>query len=108
MDKLFWRSSMLDQKQLQRFQNEARAAASLRHPSIVQVHFVGCERAVHFYAMEFIEGETLAQVLPAMREAAEGTETPFGRKGTLAFYSNLADAFAANAASSAGRSSGLT
>ena len=56
-------AAMLDTKQMQRFQNEARAAASLRHPNIVQVHFVGCERAVHFYAMDYIEGQTLAELI---------------------------------------------
>ena len=60
-------AAMLDQKQLQRFQNEARAAASLRHPNIVQVHFVGCERAVHFYAMDYIEGQNLAELIHHLR-----------------------------------------
>ncbi len=60
-------AAVLDPRQLQRFQNEARAAASLRHPHIVQVYAVGCERAVHFYAMEFIEGQTLADVIAARR-----------------------------------------
>ena len=67
-------AAMLDQKQLQRFQNEARAAASLRHPNIVQVHFVGCERAVHFYAMDYIEGQTLAELIRHLR----GLEGPDG------------------------------
>ena len=67
-------AAMLDQKQLQRFQNEARAAASLRHPNIVQVHFVGCERAVHFYAMDYIEGQTLADLIRHLR----GLEGPDG------------------------------
>src|SRR5262249_29270094 len=55
-------------RQLQRFHNEARAAASLDHPHIVHVHAVGCERAVHFYAMQFIEGQTLAAVITELRQ----------------------------------------
>jgi hypothetical protein len=63
---------MLDERQLTRFHNEARAAASLKHPNIVGVHSVGCERGVHFYAMEYIEGRTLAEVIAEMRRTAEG------------------------------------
>jgi eukaryotic-like serine/threonine-protein kinase len=66
-------AAMLDKRQLQRFRNEARAAASLRHPNIVQVHFVGCERAIHFYAMDFIEGQTLAELIRHLRRL-EGPE----------------------------------
>jgi serine/threonine protein kinase len=40
-------AGMLDPRQLQRFQNEARAAASLHHTNIVPVFSVGCERGVH-------------------------------------------------------------
>jgi len=85
-------AAMLDQKQLQRFQNEARAAASLRHPNIVQVHFVGCERAVHFYAMDYIEGQTLAEMIRHLRglEALEG-EVPDDAGKAAA---NLADSLA--------------
>src|SRR5204862_1577365 len=43
----------LDPRHLQRFRNEARAAASLKHDHIVSVHAVGCDRGVHYYAMEF-------------------------------------------------------
>ncbi len=49
-------AAMLDDRQLQRFRNEARAAATLNHPNIVPVYFVGRERGVHFYAMQLIEG----------------------------------------------------
>ncbi|MCH7990417.1 MAG: serine/threonine protein kinase, partial [Planctomycetes bacterium] len=45
-------AAVLDPRQLQRFKNEAMAAASLDHPGIVHVHAVGCERGVHFYAMQ--------------------------------------------------------
>src|SRR5438128_1085544 len=45
-------AATMDPKQLQRFKNEARAAASLEHPHIVPVHGVGCERGVHYYAIQ--------------------------------------------------------
>src|SRR5262249_17438206 len=46
-------ASTLDAKQLQRFKNEAQAAAHLHHSNIVPVHATGCERGVHYYAMQF-------------------------------------------------------
>ena len=55
-------AALLDPRQLERFKTEARAAAMLKHPNIVSVFSVGCERAVHFYAMELIEGCSLADV----------------------------------------------
>ncbi len=61
-------AATMDPRQLQRFHNEARAAASLDHPHIVHVHAVGCERAVHFYAMQFIEGQTLAALIADLRQ----------------------------------------
>lgn len=60
-------AAVLDPKQLQRFKNEAAAAASLDHPHIVSVHAVGCERGVHYYAMQYIEGQTLAEVIRQFR-----------------------------------------
>ncbi|MBC8874929.1 MAG: protein kinase, partial [Planctomycetes bacterium] len=68
-------AALVDPKQLQRFQNEARAAASLDHPNIVQVFSVGCERAVHFYAMQYIEGQTLARVIAELRQTQEPEES---------------------------------
>ena len=65
-------AAVLDQRQLQRFKNEAQAAATLNHPNIVGVHAVGCERGVHYYAMQYIEGQTLAEVIRDLR-AAGGT-----------------------------------
>ena len=68
-------AALVDPKQLQRFQNEARAAASLDHPNIVHVYSVGCERAVHFYAMQYIEGQTLARVIAELRQLQEPKES---------------------------------
>jgi WD40 repeat protein/serine/threonine protein kinase len=58
----------LDARQLQRFQNEARAAAHLNHPNIVPVHAVGCERGVHYFAMQFIEGQSLSALIKELRD----------------------------------------
>ena len=57
----------IDSRQLQRFKNEARAAAQLHHSNIVPIHSVGCERGVHFIAMEFIDGQPLAALIDDIR-----------------------------------------
>ena len=44
-----------------RFKREAEAAASISHPHLVTVHDVGEDRGRHYLAMEFLDGETLAQ-----------------------------------------------
>jgi serine/threonine protein kinase len=49
-------AAAMDSRQLQRFHVEAQAAACLHHTNIVPIHAVGCERGVHYYAMQFIEG----------------------------------------------------
>ena len=46
--KVFPFATILDPRQLQRFKNEALAAAQLKHAHIVSVFAVGCERGVHF------------------------------------------------------------
>ena len=49
-------AAVLDKKQTARFMLEAQAAAQLGHPNIVPVYGVGCERGVHYYSMQYIEG----------------------------------------------------
>jgi serine/threonine protein kinase len=63
-------AAALDARQLQRFKNEAQAAAHLQHTNIVPVHYVGCERGVHFYAMQYIEGQTVAALIRELRQHA--------------------------------------
>ncbi|GEM_PF-2327198 len=47
------------QEQASRFLREARSAANLSHPNIVPVYAAGTEKGVPYFAMEYIEGESL-------------------------------------------------
>jgi serine/threonine protein kinase/Flp pilus assembly protein TadD len=68
-------AATLDPRQQQRFRNEARAAAGLHHTNIVPVYAVGCERGVHFYAMQLIDGLSLAELI-AQRRGGLPSEGP--------------------------------
>jgi TolB-like protein/Tfp pilus assembly protein PilF len=50
-----------DDSARRRFVREARAAASVRHPNVASVFHLGESSGNYFYAMEFVEGETLAK-----------------------------------------------
>src|SRR4029077_4187902 len=63
-------AATLDARQLQRFKSEAQAAALLHHTNIVPVFAVGCERGVHFYAMQLIEGQSLAALISQLRRSS--------------------------------------
>jgi serine/threonine protein kinase/dienelactone hydrolase len=49
----------------QRFTREAQAASRLNHPNIVTIYDIGQAVGVHFIAMEYVAGKTLAQSIPA-------------------------------------------
>jgi serine/threonine protein kinase/WD40 repeat protein len=48
---------------IQRFRAEAVSAASLHHPNIVAIHEVGIQEGQHFFVMDHIEGQSLAEVI---------------------------------------------
>jgi serine/threonine protein kinase len=81
-------AATLDAKHLQRFKNEAQAAAHLHHQNIVPVYAVGCERGVHYYAMQYIEGKTLSTFIDEMRQLAglsvSGPKAPPAHESTAA------------------------
>ncbi|QDT74622.1 serine/threonine-protein kinase [Lacipirellula limnantheis] len=60
-------AAMLDERQIARFRTEAQAAAQLHHPNIVPVHAVGQERGVHYFAMQFIAGQSLEHAIDELR-----------------------------------------
>jgi serine/threonine-protein kinase len=52
-----------DSTYVERFQQEARAAAQLIHANIVQIYEVGLADGVHFIAQEYVQGANLAELL---------------------------------------------
>ncbi len=52
-----------DDTRLRRFQREARAASALNHPNILTIHEVGELEGVHFIATEFIDGQTIRELI---------------------------------------------
>ncbi|MCP5052015.1 MAG: protein kinase [bacterium] len=49
-----------DTEYIKRFHREAQAAAQLNHPNIVQIYSIGEEKGLHYFAMEYIKGNTLS------------------------------------------------
>ncbi|MCC6741302.1 MAG: protein kinase [Planctomycetia bacterium] len=83
-----------DKTYVERFRTEARAAASLVHPNVVNVFGCGEIRGLPYIAMEFVDGESLQQRLARekriplreavrwMTEAAHGLEAA-SRRGIV-------------------------
>jgi WD40 repeat protein/serine/threonine protein kinase len=69
-------AALLDPRHLQRFKREARAAARLHHTNIVPVHGVGEHDGMHYYVMQFIQGQGLDQVLAELQRLRQARPTP--------------------------------
>lgn len=68
-----------------RFEREARAAARLNHPNIVTIFEVGLFQERPFFAMEYLEGKTIADLIK---------EQPFSSKQALEIACQLCEALA--------------
>ncbi len=79
-----------DHTALERFRREARASARLHHTNIVPVFEIGHEGDVQYYAMQFIQGQSLDAVIDEMRRLRGRSlrgghrrrPTPLGHKET--------------------------
>ena len=68
----------------QRFWREARAAASVNHPNVCQIHDIGEDAGTLFIAMELLEGESLSDRLRAgPMPLSEATPIAFGMLAAL-------------------------
>lgn len=52
-----------DREYVDRFLREARAAAQLNHPHIIQIFDAGVAENIYFFVMEFVDGRNLSQIL---------------------------------------------
>ncbi len=57
-----------DEKFIARFKREARSAASIVHPNVIQIYSIGEQptpqgEVIHYFAMEFVRGRDLAEIL---------------------------------------------
>ncbi|MEX2287201.1 MAG: protein kinase [Planctomycetaceae bacterium] len=73
--KMILSSRLASKDEIRRFYSEAKAAGRVRHPHIVGIHEVGEVRGQHYFAMDYVEGRSLADVLrdgPLAKESAVG------------------------------------
>ncbi len=63
---------LMEASHLERFRREARAAAQLHHTNIVPVFGVGEHEGIHFYAMQYIQGQSLDEVVEEVKKLREG------------------------------------
>jgi uncharacterized RDD family membrane protein YckC/predicted Ser/Thr protein kinase len=75
---------------VERFVREARAQARLSHPNVTQIYFIGEEQGIHFFVMEFVEG----QPLDAMLKAGKGLPWARALEYTIQAARGLREAFA--------------
>ncbi len=64
-----------DDKSLERFRREAQAAANLHHTNIVSVFGVGEDQGHHYYVMEFVEGNSLSEIVNTLNSDPTIVET---------------------------------
>ncbi|MBT4865715.1 MAG: serine/threonine protein kinase, partial [Planctomycetaceae bacterium] len=61
--KMILSSRLASRDDVQRFYAEAKATAAVKHPNIVGIHEVGQVHGQHYFAMDFVAGQSLAQLL---------------------------------------------
>jgi serine/threonine protein kinase len=67
-----------------RFQREARLAARLEHPNVVQVYDVGSEQGIHYITMQYIEGRSLDAILRDKKKFSVGESVAIARRVAVA------------------------
>jgi Tol biopolymer transport system component len=79
-----------DPERLQRFEQEARAAAALNHPNILAVHDIGRHEGAPYVVSELLEGETLRA-----RLSASGRGEPLPVRKAVDYATQVAQGLAA-------------
>src|SRR5262249_61823732 len=82
--KLLPRAFAADPASRERFIREARAQARLNHPNICHIYFIGEQDEQLFFAMEFVEGESLQQILDRQKRIPLVDALEYARIAALA------------------------
>ncbi len=69
--KMILATHLASPEHIRRFQTEAWAAARLRHSNITHIHDVGQHNGQHYFTLDYIEGESLAQRIARQRLSTE-------------------------------------
>jgi len=81
--KMIHPARLISQVAVRRLRAEAEVAASLQHPSIVAVHEVGEHEGQHYFAMDYVEGNSLAEIV---------RENPLPAKHAAEYVQRIAEA----------------
>jgi eukaryotic-like serine/threonine-protein kinase len=81
----------LDPELLRMFVDEARLSATLTHPHITQVHDVGTDGDSPFFAMEYVHGANLRELLRAHARAAGRPASPLQLAHAIGIVAAAAD-----------------
>jgi serine/threonine protein kinase len=85
--------ALLKPVHVERFRRESRAAAQLHHTNIVPIFGVGEYQGIHYYAMQFIHGQGLDEVLQEVRRLRTGVREPNAAPRTLLAQGMLSGEF---------------
>ena len=79
------RSQFADDEQfVERFRREARSAASLSHPNIVNIYDVGEQGSIHYIVMEYVQGRNLSDLLREHGQFSQGFVVGVGKQIAMA------------------------
>jgi tRNA A-37 threonylcarbamoyl transferase component Bud32/outer membrane protein assembly factor BamB len=89
-------AGVADKDAMERFQREAETVAQLHHTNIVPIFAIGEQKGVFYYAMQFIEGRSLAAVLEESQKDAAPLDLVEAARWTLQAAEALAHAHQRN------------
>jgi serine/threonine protein kinase/tetratricopeptide (TPR) repeat protein len=80
---------------LQRLEKEARTASSLNHPNICTIYEIGEHAGQPFIVMEFLEGETLRELISKLGSSRDREKHPLSARSLLGYAIQIADGLGA-------------
>ena len=78
--------------QTENFLREARINALLQHPNIVPVYDIGINEDEPFFAMKFVHGRTLADIIRSLRKNESSTSAEYSRTELIDIFLKICDA----------------